>query len=228
MATLGIPQGWLFPLGALKAAGALGLLAGIGVPLLVVAAAAGLVLFFVGAVIIHVHAASTAASPTRGRSCCWPRGRWRCGWPRPKRHPMVKNWTLTRTEPPPQAASLERWLALGGVAGPVLFGWPSPPRHAEARLFARRPGDQRPWDRRGRLDRERLPGRLCDQLFSVHATAVPHGVAGRRRRAAGRGRPGLWGRGDLPRDEPAALAVGRSLGVWRCHLGVSAGGAGAP
>jgi hypothetical protein len=56
MATLGIPQAWLFRLGALKAAGALGLLAGIGVPLLGVAAAAGLVLFFVGAVIIHVHA----------------------------------------------------------------------------------------------------------------------------------------------------------------------------
>jgi DoxX-like family len=56
MATLGIQQAWLFPLGALKAAGALGLLAGIGVPLLGVAAAAGLVLFFVGAVIIHVHA----------------------------------------------------------------------------------------------------------------------------------------------------------------------------
>jgi hypothetical membrane protein len=34
---------------------------------------------------------------------------------------MIKNRTLTRTEPPPQAASLERWLALGGVAGPLLF-----------------------------------------------------------------------------------------------------------
>jgi hypothetical protein len=56
MATLGIPPAWLFPLGALKAAGALGLLVGIAVPLLGVAAAAGLALFFVGAVIIHVHA----------------------------------------------------------------------------------------------------------------------------------------------------------------------------
>jgi hypothetical membrane protein len=34
---------------------------------------------------------------------------------------MIRTWTLTRAEPPPQAASLERWLALGGVAGPVLF-----------------------------------------------------------------------------------------------------------
>ena len=38
---------WLFPLGVLKAAGALGLLVGIGVPLIGVAAAVGLVLFFV-------------------------------------------------------------------------------------------------------------------------------------------------------------------------------------
>jgi DoxX-like family len=64
MATLGIPQAWLFPLGALKAVGALGLLAGIGVPLLGVAAAAGLVLFFVGAVITHLRAHAAARSYT--------------------------------------------------------------------------------------------------------------------------------------------------------------------
>jgi hypothetical protein len=40
----------LFPLGALKAAGALGLLVGIAIPLIGVAASAGLVLFFVGAI----------------------------------------------------------------------------------------------------------------------------------------------------------------------------------
>jgi Protein of unknown function (DUF998) len=33
---------------------------------------------------------------------------------------MIRNWTLTHAGPPPHAASLERWLALGGVAGPVL------------------------------------------------------------------------------------------------------------
>jgi len=49
-------QAWLLPLGALKAAGALGLLAGIGVPLIGVAAAVGLVLFFVGAIITHIRA----------------------------------------------------------------------------------------------------------------------------------------------------------------------------
>src|SRR4029450_9311565 len=47
---------WLFPLGALKAAGALGLLVGIGVPLIGIAAAVGLVLFFVGAIKVVIRA----------------------------------------------------------------------------------------------------------------------------------------------------------------------------
>jgi hypothetical protein len=41
---------------ALKAAGALGLLVGLGVPLLGVVAAGGLVLFFVGAILTHLRA----------------------------------------------------------------------------------------------------------------------------------------------------------------------------
>ena len=56
MTKVGVPRSWLFPLGALKAAGAVGLLVGIGVPLIGVAAAVGLVLFFVGAVITHIRA----------------------------------------------------------------------------------------------------------------------------------------------------------------------------
>jgi hypothetical protein len=47
----GVPRSWLSTLGALKAAGAAGLLIGIGVPLLGIAAAAGLILFFVGAMV---------------------------------------------------------------------------------------------------------------------------------------------------------------------------------
>jgi len=47
---------WLFELGALKAAGTLGLLVGIGVPLIGVAAAVGLALFFVGAITVVVRA----------------------------------------------------------------------------------------------------------------------------------------------------------------------------
>lgn len=56
MAKACVPQSWLFSLGALKAAGALGLLIGIAVPLLGVAAAASLVLFFIGAIITHLRA----------------------------------------------------------------------------------------------------------------------------------------------------------------------------
>ncbi|GLW08020.1 hypothetical protein Misp01_31500 [Microtetraspora sp. NBRC 13810] len=54
-AQVGVPQSWLPVLGALKAAGAAGLLLGLaGVRVLGVAAAAGLVLFFVGAVVVHI------------------------------------------------------------------------------------------------------------------------------------------------------------------------------
>jgi DoxX-like family len=56
MARAGVPQSWLAKLGILKAAGALGLLLGIGVPLIGTAAAAGLVLFFVAAIVTHLRA----------------------------------------------------------------------------------------------------------------------------------------------------------------------------
>ncbi len=53
-AEVGVPRSWLRPLGALKLAGAIGLVVGLlGMPALGIAAAAGLVLFFVGAVLTH-------------------------------------------------------------------------------------------------------------------------------------------------------------------------------
>jgi hypothetical protein len=56
-ARLGIPRSWLTLLGALKAAGAAGLLVGLlGAPFVGVAAAIGLILFFAGAVALHVWA----------------------------------------------------------------------------------------------------------------------------------------------------------------------------
>ncbi|GAA2247717.1 membrane protein [Streptomyces ruber] len=56
-AEVGVPLTWLPWLAALKAAGAAGLLLGLlGVPVVGVAAAAGLVLFFTGAVAAHVRA----------------------------------------------------------------------------------------------------------------------------------------------------------------------------
>ncbi|WP_067491764.1 DoxX family protein [Actinomadura hibisca] len=54
-AEVGVPRSWLPLLGALKAAGAVGLLLGLlGVRLLGIAAAVGLVLFFAGALGFHV------------------------------------------------------------------------------------------------------------------------------------------------------------------------------
>lgn len=56
MSKVGVTESSLPVLGVLKAAGALGLLVGIGVPLIGIAAAAGLTAFFVGAVITHLRA----------------------------------------------------------------------------------------------------------------------------------------------------------------------------
>ena len=54
MAKAGVPESWMMTLGVLKAAGALGLLVGIGVPVIGIAAAVGLILFFIGAIITHL------------------------------------------------------------------------------------------------------------------------------------------------------------------------------
>ncbi len=56
MAKASVPESWITTLGTLKAAGAFGLLVGIGVPLIGAAAAVGLSLFFVGAIITHLRA----------------------------------------------------------------------------------------------------------------------------------------------------------------------------
>jgi hypothetical protein len=56
MSKLGVPESALPILGILKAAGALGLLIGIVVPAISIAAAVGLTLFFIGALITHLRA----------------------------------------------------------------------------------------------------------------------------------------------------------------------------
>src|SRR6266508_1791993 len=56
MARVGVPESWITMLGILKAAAALGLMVGIGVPLIGMAAATGLILFFVAAIITHLRA----------------------------------------------------------------------------------------------------------------------------------------------------------------------------
>ncbi len=74
------PLWWLPYLAALKAAGAVGLVAGLffGVPFIETAAAFGLVLFFVAAIIAHVRARSllqhclSGAVPVLGRGIAHP------------------------------------------------------------------------------------------------------------------------------------------------------------
>ena len=56
MERAGVPESWLTTLGALKGAGALGLLVGIVVPLIGIVAAVGVILFFLGAIITHLRA----------------------------------------------------------------------------------------------------------------------------------------------------------------------------
>lgn len=56
---LGVPSWWMVPLGALLAAGSIGLLVGMAAPVLGTAAAGGLVLYFVGAAAAHVRARDT-------------------------------------------------------------------------------------------------------------------------------------------------------------------------
>jgi hypothetical protein len=56
MKKYGVPQSWLFSLGALKAAGALGLLVGIAMPVLGIAASIGLILYFIGAIVTVLRA----------------------------------------------------------------------------------------------------------------------------------------------------------------------------
>ena len=64
-AKAGVPESWLPMLGTLKAAGALGLLVGllIGVPLIGTAAAVGLILFFIGAIITHLRVRDYSIGP---------------------------------------------------------------------------------------------------------------------------------------------------------------------
>lgn len=56
MAKAGVSESWMTWLGILKAAGAIGLVAGIVLPAAGVAAGIGLVLFFVGAICVHLRA----------------------------------------------------------------------------------------------------------------------------------------------------------------------------
>ncbi|MFD6393928.1 DoxX family protein [Nocardia sp. NPDC060259] len=64
-AKVGIPRSWMWPIATVLGAASLGLLGGLALPALGAAAAAGLVLYFVGAIIAHLRVRDYAlAQPT--------------------------------------------------------------------------------------------------------------------------------------------------------------------
>ncbi|MFD8750452.1 DoxX family protein [Kitasatospora sp. NPDC059577] len=63
LADYGVPRAWWTWLGVAKAAGALGLLAGLAVPAVGYAAAVGVILYFLGAVVTVVRARAYAHIP---------------------------------------------------------------------------------------------------------------------------------------------------------------------
>ncbi|MFE3404045.1 DoxX family protein [Streptomyces anulatus] len=63
MGKVGVPGTWFPWLASLKAAGALGLLVGLGVPLIGSAAAIGVFLYFVGAVVTHLRVKDYEIAP---------------------------------------------------------------------------------------------------------------------------------------------------------------------
>ncbi|MGW6500800.1 DoxX family protein [Nonomuraea angiospora] len=64
--SMGVPHSWMLPLGLLLGAGSLGLLAGFAVPVLGTLAAAGLVLYFIGAFAVHLRARDHHFGPWAG------------------------------------------------------------------------------------------------------------------------------------------------------------------
>ncbi|MFF3749855.1 DoxX family protein [Streptomyces sp. NPDC002018] len=63
MSSLGVPDSWFPRLAALKAAGAVGLVVGLWVVPLGVAAAIGVILYFIGAAITHLRVKDYAIAP---------------------------------------------------------------------------------------------------------------------------------------------------------------------
>ena len=89
MAKVGVSESWISTLGTLKAAGALGLLIGIGVPAVGIAAAAGLVLFFIRLSSLTC-AGTTTRSASRSCSFSWQSPRCGCDWFRAEESDLIQ------------------------------------------------------------------------------------------------------------------------------------------
>ena len=72
MARVGVPESWMPLLGILKAAAAVGLLVGIGVPFVGASAALGLVCFFVGAPSLRTCVRGTIRLDWQSSFLHWP------------------------------------------------------------------------------------------------------------------------------------------------------------
>jgi DoxX-like family len=99
MANANVPESWLTTLATLKAAGALGLLVGIAVPLIgTTTAAISTTAAAIGTAAASASSCSSSApssptcapatlrSPLRPSSSCWPWPRWCWGWPPEPHH----------------------------------------------------------------------------------------------------------------------------------------------
>ena len=83
---LGVPESWVPRLAAAELAGGIGLLVGLAVPAIGVAAAIGLICYFVGAVVTHIRAKDNQiAAPVV--LCVSPSPRWCCVSPAPEDSP---------------------------------------------------------------------------------------------------------------------------------------------
>lgn len=106
---LGVPDNWFLPLGLVKIAGALGLLAGIAYRPLGIAAATGVVLYFLGAVMTHVRGGDKKEAPPRPPSCSLPWRRWYWGSRRSDRAPPRDvDGSDGARRPPPSSAGRPR------------------------------------------------------------------------------------------------------------------------
>jgi hypothetical protein len=95
MEEVGVPRSWLVPLGVLKGAGAAGLLLGLlGLRFLGTAAAIGLVVFFVGALVTQCVLASSTTLRSPQPSSRWP--------------PRLRPWRSPSSDAP---ASITRIMA---------------------------------------------------------------------------------------------------------------------
>lgn len=217
MTKLGVRESWLTKLGLLKAAGALGVLVGIRVPLIGVAAAVGLILFFAGAIITHLRSRLLLSRyanriPSAGHrrtitgTICAGAGRVCARGEVAWNHERVRTLPDARKRDEEFAAEFDRneWVNNRQHEYPETCG-----RVLRAYLERRRPlGAGRPsWTRRASESEpeKRPPGRRDTRLTCYQA--VQGGHTGRMHLTLDR-----LGQGGIRRGPPGTEPTSQSLG----------------